>query len=316
MSGAWTDPRERSEAVSTARAAIAGFAIPHGPQRELEIAIEELALTAIKTRGLPQRGVNLFGPSFAGKSTAARRYAAKVLSLGQHRSGTVPIAVATVDPEGSLASMATDVLRALGEPRPDKGSTALRWERATQALRRKEVQVLVLDEFQRANRRPTMSPVIAARIQDIMEAGLCAVAFLGLESAREILRGAKDLANRLDAPVTMPPLRYSDPYERDLFHKFASQYDDALVKAGVTQLRSGFADDENLQVLMESSGGLIGHFARIVETAALANVRRRLPAISRQDMADAVDEWAIANNRIGYNPYLSVTSDAGAEDNR
>lgn len=295
---------ERNARVAEARRRIGDISIPYSPQAELKMALDELRHTAALTKGRPQRGVHLFGPSFAGKSTAAREHARHVLAEEGNRDESVPIAIATVDPEGSLASVATDILRALGEPRPDRGSAALRWERVWNSVPDRGVQVLVLDEFQRAARRPTMSPVIAAKIQDMMEAGLCAVAFLGLESAHDILRSASDLANRLDVPVSMNPLVWADPEDREIFSRFVERYDQALVTHGILATRSGLSDDRaDLQLLHEASSGLIGHFCRIIETAAISVVRNQHHAISREDLADAVDDWAVANRRIGYNPY-------------
>ena len=295
---------ERTTRVARARQLIGEISIHYPPQIELKVALDELRQTAAMTRGRPQRGVHLFGPSFAGKTTAAREHAKHVRTTEEYRAGAVPIAIATIDPEGSLASVATDILRAIGEPRPDKGSAALRWERVWNSLPERDVQILVLDEFQRAARRPTMSPVIAAKIQDLMEAGLCAVAFLGLEKAHDVFLTATDLSNRLDVPVTMTSLQWADDEDRQLFTDFVDRYDDALVNMGVMSLRSELAGDEQqLQLLHESSNGLIGQFCRIVETAAISVVRNRHSCISREDLADAVDDWSIANRRIDYNPF-------------
>lgn len=295
---------ERNARVARARQLIGEISIPYPPQIELKVALDELRHTAVLTRGRPQRGVHLFGPSFAGKTTAAREHSKHVLATEDHPPGAVPIALATIDPEGSLASVATDILRSLGEPRPDKGSAALRWERVWNSLPERKVQILVLDEFQRTARRPTMSPVIAAKVQDLMEGGLCAVAFLGLEKAHDVFHAASDLSNRLDVPVTMSQLQWADDADRQMFTDFVNRYDQALAEAGIISLRSGLADDEQqLQLLHEASNGLIGQFCRIVETAAISVVRNRHSCISREDLADAVDDWSIANRRIAYNPF-------------
>jgi len=296
--------RDRNERVARARLAIGEISLPYAPQIELKVAIDELRHTAALTRGRPQRGVHLFGPSFAGKTTAARDHAEKVLTDEGKASGTLPIAIATVDPEGSLASVGTDILRALREPRPDRGSASLRWERVWNCVPDRGVQILVLDEFQRAARRPTFSPVIAAKIQDMMEAGLCAVAFLGLETAHDVFKSASDLSNRLNVPVTMGQLLWSDSDDRSLFSDFVDRYDHALVAAGVLKATTGLADDDdNLRLLHESANGLIGQFCRIIDTAAISVVRRGEGSISWDDISEAVDDWSIANQRIDYNPF-------------
>ncbi len=55
-------------------------------------------------------------------------------------------------------------------------------------------------------------------------------------------------------------------------------------------------------MLLESASGLIGQFSRIVETAVVNITRAGHDGITRQDLCDAVRDWAVGNDRIGSNP--------------
>jgi len=289
--------------IAQRRLAVRSIFLPYDPQIELEDALDEMleGAATLREAGLPQPAVHLLADSFSGKSTAARAYVSHVSDRCEHKTTQVPVVYAKLDTDGTVGSLATDILIALGEPRPNALTPERRWLRAREALRKHEVSLLILDEFQRAGRRPTISPVIAGKILDIMDDGNCACAFLGKNNAINVFNACPDLKNRLDAPVRMPPLRWTT--DRSSFMAFADAFDDALVKAGVTKFKSGLGEEETAQLLLEASNGLIGQFSRIIETAVIMITRDGNDAITRQDLEDAVQEWAIGNDRISYNPF-------------
>lgn len=289
--------------VGAARMRLRSIVVPYEPQQEFLMAVRELASTAYHGRGSPLPAVALFALSQSGKSTAAKEVARTINEASSGDASKYPIAVATLNNDGRPAAVATSILRALGEKRPELGSETIRRERVFNAIEERQLQVLILDEFHRAGRRPTFSPVIAGFIQDLLDAGLCAVAFVGKAEAHEILKACPDLANRLDAPVRMEPLQWASEYDRRLFTKFVAAYDLALVEQGVLRFPVGFADGDMPQLLMEASQGLIGFFCRIVEEAVAAATRQRHDGLTRQDIANAVEDWGVGTGRIDYNPF-------------
>ena len=291
--------------VAAVRVAVRSIIVPYEPQDECRDALNELLYTADATPGLPQPGVVLLSDSFAGKSTGLRQFAKSVNESGEWPENQMPVVVATLDPDGSSASVATDILRGMGEHRPDRGSTEGRWERVRDRLAVRRVRVLALDEFQRAGRKTSMSGVIAGKMQDLMESGLCSCAFFGKTNAKEIFKNCPDLANRLDVPVQMPPLIWMKASDAELFTKFIGDFDQALKDIGVTTAKCGFVEGDLPQLLLEASHGLIGIFCRIVETAAMAARRDGRTVIDRGDLSQAVDDWAIGNNRVSHNPFTS-----------
>jgi hypothetical protein len=57
----------------------------------------------------------------------------------------------------------------------------------------------------------------------------------------------------------------------------------------------------------------LGQFSRIIETAVIAITREGQRIITRRDLSDAVDDWAVANRRIGYNPFSKNGDDESAD---
>lgn len=293
--------------IAQRRLAVRSIFLAYEPQIELQDALDEMleGAATLREAGLPQPAVHLLADSFSGKSTGARSYVSRVTDRCDYGPDHVPVVYAKLDTDGTVGSLATDILIALGEPRPNALTPERRWLRAREALREHEVSLLILDEFQRAGRRPTISPVIAGKILDIMDDGDCACAFLGKKNAINVFNSCPDLKNRLDAPVYMPPLRWTT--DRTSFIAFADAFDSALVKAEVTRFKSGLGEEETAQLLLEASNGLIGQFSRIIETAVIMITRDGHDAITRQDLEDAVQEWAIGNDRIDYNPFIRTT---------
>lgn len=296
--------------VAERRHRVRSIRVPFEPQEDFEKALDDLLETASLGRGQPMPGVRLLAPSFSGKSTVARKYAARALAEDCQPKGSMPVVYVKLDSEGSVSSLATDLLRAMRQPRPDSLTPPRRWERVRRKIRDLGVLLIIFDEFQRAGRRPTMHPVIAGKIMDLMEDEecSCACAFVGKTDAKAIFKASSDLGNRLDSPVQMGRLLWADDDHRKLFTDFADAFDQALVDKKVIVAKAGFASDEFAQLLLESSSGMIGQFCRIVETAVMAISRRGHDGITRDDLELAVEEWAIGNERIGYNPFAQTSA--------
>lgn len=306
--------RRLGKLIAERRLLLRGLPIPYGPQQELAAALDEALCSADELReaGLPQPGLKLLADSFSGKSSGALRYVREVFEREEHRPGTIPVAYVKLDTDGTVGSLATDILTALDQPRPNALTPDKRWERARQAIRDCGVSLIIFDEFQRASRRPTISPIIAGKILDIMDGddskgGDCACAFLGKTNAANVFKSCPDLRNRLDSPVHIPKLVWSRD-EVD-FMAFADAYDQALVDADILTHKAGLGTPVIAQLLLETASGLIGRFARIIETAVLGITREGVDTITRADLRDAVSDWAIGNGHINYNPFVKSKGD-------
>jgi hypothetical protein len=303
--------------VAYRRLVVRGIRSPFGPQTEMDDAFEEMRAAAplLRLARMPQPAVRILAPSYSGKSVGARDYVRRTKArLGEASSSVV---YAKLDSEGSVGSLAADILRALGEPRPEGLTPDKRWARARRCLKERKVDLLILDEFQRAGRRLTVHPVIAMKILDILDDGDSAIAFVGKTKAKAIFKATEDLGNRLDTPVSIGRLRWT--IHKAEFMEFAEAFDQALVDAGVITCKAGLGDPDTAQLLLESANGLIGQFSRIIETAVVNITRVGHDGITRQDLSDAVEDWAVGNERIGYNPFekgLAEQTGTEREDGR
>jgi hypothetical protein len=254
-------------------------------------------------KGQPQSGVRLIAETGSGKTRGAHRFKRYVEALGTHQPHDRPVVIATIDGSATTRSVPTSILQALEEPRPTVGTEPILWMRAIDALKRANTELLIVDEFNRAARRPTMSAAIATSLRDLMDAGVVPIAFLATEEARDIFSRNPDLSGRLDAPVTMEPLDWLIEEDRDTFIAFLSGLDEGMVERQIFRLPSGLAAPDLAQTLCEAANGNLRQICRIVRTAMIAVVRRQDPAITRANLETAVDEWSIPNHHLDYNPF-------------
>ena len=296
--------------VAYRRLLVRSIRSPYAPQSEMDETFEEMRVAAplLRMARMPQPAVRILAPSFTGKSVGARDYVRRVKAeLGE---GTSSVAYVMLDSEGSVGSLAADILRALGEPRPEGLTPDKRWARARRAIKDRKVDLMIIDEFQRAGRRLTIHPVIAMKLLDILDDCDCAIAFVGKLKARDIFKATEDLGNRLDTPVSIGRLTWTI-HEAE-FTAFADAFDEALVAGGVLTFKAGLGEPDTAQRLLEAASGMIGQFSRIIETAVINITRAGHSCITRQDLSDAVQDWAVGNQRIGYNPFTTSNPVAGA----
>jgi hypothetical protein len=114
------------------------------------------------------------------------------------------------------------------------------------------------------------------------------------------------LNGRLFPPLTLPPLDWWADDDRDLFLDFIEDLDTAMVDKKIMKVASGLVEEDIARPLCLASSGIIGRTCRIVETAAINVVRDGRHAITRNDLALAVNSWAIAHSFIDYNPFVEI----------
>lgn len=296
-------PSDRSRRVAQARSKFREICLPYPRQDELVAALDELRLTGQLTKGRPQGGVRLIAETGSGKTIGAERFKSYAENAEEHAPRSKPVVIATIDGSGTTRSIPASILKAMEIPRPEQGTEPILWMRAIDALHRSETQLLIIDEFNRAARRPTMSSAIATALRDLMDRGVAPIAFLATEEARDLFKRNPDLAGRLDAPVTMNPLDWLVEEDREIFTDFLAGLDDEMVERGILRLSSNLAEPGLARLLCEASSGNIRQISHIVETAMAAVVRRDDDAIYRDDLSMAVDEWSIPNQCLSYNPF-------------
>lgn len=294
---------ERAARIGAARAAFDRILIDYPPMTAAIEFIEELRVaTTLREEGAPCGGGLLNAPTGSGKTVTMKLAAA--LAAESAPEGTVPILYAQMPTAGTTDSIPSAILAALGHARPDMGKTPARWLRAVAEMRERGVEVLVFDEFNRASRRHTMSrPIVTEIREQIMDAGVASVVFVGTEEAAVVLGSCEELLERLEGEIDLSPLDWAEPDDRQLFVQFVADVDEALVENGVLSRPSELAALDTAEPLCEISGGRLRPLMRVLRLAMTSAVRRHGTRIELEDLQQATDEYAVRFKLIDRNPF-------------
>ncbi|MCV0386153.1 MAG: ATP-binding protein [Nitrobacter sp.] len=263
--------------------------------------MDELRIAARSSPCEPMGGVQIIAPVGAGKTEAAKIFARRANTNAEE--GTSPVALVTLNSAGTTKSIPVSILSSLGEPRPDRGSESVLWMRARRCLSERKVELLVLDEMDRAARRPTIRYPIASSLRDLADEGSVPLAFICTEKSNELFRNAPDLSQRLYSPVILHPFDWLIDDDRQLILDLVRGFDEGIANAGILPQESGLAQTEIVEKLAIASNGILRQLQKIIGTALANVVRRGDQRIDVEDLRDAVDDWSIAKRYISDNPF-------------
>lgn len=296
---------ERAHLVGSAQAKFDAIRVDYPPQTSAMAILDEVRIAGLyRTPGSVCGGAMMVAPPGAGKTEAVRGLR-RILAQSA-AEGEIPLLHVYIDTAGTTESVPTSILQALGAARPEAGSEKTRWPRVTSEIIDRRVQLIVFDEFNRASRRPSMSGPIATVIrQKIMDSGLAPVVFVGSENAAAVLAQVPELRERLDDSADLRPMNWYLEGDRALFIDFAADLDRAMVEVGVVACEAGLGDEAFAKPLWEASDGRLRRIIKIVRQAMTSALRDGRNHIDRDDLADAVDDYAIANGFCDRNPFAS-----------
>ena len=289
--------------IGAAWAVIDEIRVGYGPQSDavdgLHLALQ-CALS--KQPGVACGAVTLIAPRGTGKSATYEQFVNEVKS--ETTDGRMLVLNVSMDTTGTVESVPTAILAALKDPRPDLGSPRLRWLKAVSKLEDAGVRLLMLDEFSRAARRPTLSgPIGHAICEKIMDAGVAAVAFAGEEDASLVFRRAPLLLERVDEELDLSPLDWLRPGDEKIWTDFLRDFDDEMKRRDLVAAQTGFGDPEFARLLCEASGGIVRRFVKIVRLAISDAMMRGDDVISRQDVRTAAQSFSVGRGFIDANPF-------------
>lgn len=294
---------EAARRVGSAKAIFDTIRVDYSPQISAIAALDEVRFAAKgRPPGAPCGGAMIVAPHGCGKTLAFKRF--QDIAQAAAEDGQKPVVLVEISTAGTTESVATSFLQALGVARPDVGNEKARWLRVDQEARAKGVELFGIDEFNRAARRPRMSRPIATVIRErIMDSGLAPVAFIGSEDAGTVLAQVPELVERLDDDIDLSPLSWDRKGDRELFMRFVTDLDRAMVDAGVFGRPSGLGDDIIAKPLWEASSGRVRRICKIVRAAMAAALHDRRSMIERDDLAYAVDVYSLPRDHCHTNPF-------------
>ncbi|RQO37221.1 hypothetical protein DBR37_03260 [Herminiimonas sp. KBW02] len=218
-------------------------------------------------QGAEPRHTLLVGESGTGKTWLAQHFA----SLYPPRLnpddviGPIPVLIVETPAIPSLKGLAEAMLMALGDPLFFKGTAAEKRNRALDLLRRRNVEFLVLDEFQHFLDHGKFDSLIAVSdwLKRFIDDASVPCLLMGLPRCEGILQVNEQLRRRFSSRLKLSAFSLDTMEGEREFRALVHQIDKSLPTSELSKL----ADVDMARRLYFASNGLIGYLRPLITAA-------------------------------------------------
>ncbi|UAJ11078.1 TniB family NTP-binding protein [Glacieibacterium megasporae] len=275
--------------------------VPNPAQTRVFAAFDELR--ELGRKGGRMLAIRNLAPSGSGKTSTAIEYQKHVLAMKRHADGDTPVVIVQLDLATSTKRLWSSLLYQVGDQFHDKGSGDAMRRRSYDYLKRRGVQLLIIDEIQHLSTMTSDRHDVTDAIKRVLDDGIVPLVLMGTDQAKAMLQRNIQLSNRMLPPCDLRPL--DEGSERDYadFKGFVKRLDARMVESKVVRTSSHLDDPQTLACLHEISRGIIGRVVNLVRVALQSAIRRDADYVELCDLASATDNWAVAQGIIEINPF-------------
>lgn len=281
------------------QSALQGIVLPYPRMLEAMWHFENVMRLGMETKGQPQIGLRIFVKTGCGKTTAAKQY--RLLKNNEAKPGTHPVLHVSLSSKGTARQLYVSIMAAIGDGFATAGNETTLRLRVMKTLERNEVRLLVLDEAHHAG-RSGYSSEITAEIKLMLDSGVVPIVLLGTDEAVPVIGRDRELAGRLMAPCRLDPLDWTVEDDRELWTDFLRALDLEMKRRRINSKLVGLDSVEVAETLNVVCEGVIGRVMRIMLTAIPLAAQDGRDSIDLEDVAVAVDRWAIEQGFANENP--------------
>jgi hypothetical protein len=245
--------------------------------------------------GVLQDGMCVCLPAGVGKSTAARMLQASVAARAGVPVSESSVLLVELDVEESI-SLWSSILKALGDPYYDVGYPRNLKKRAFKLLRKRGIDLIIIDEFNHAVDRG-QARLIMNTIKEVLNAGLAPVVVMGTDEEIERLPRIKAFERRMVHHSPVGPLDWTAHAED--WRGFLQGLDRAITTLDILPSKSNLGSPKLAEALCEACGGVIGYAHWVVQDALTRVLTRRGTSIDRLDLAVSVNHLYVKESLFG-----------------
>lgn len=240
------------------------------------------------------------GDTGAGKTTLIRLYTREYPPHRSPEGATVPVLSAAIPVPATAKSLATRLLVALGDPLAERGTTVTQTLRLVRLMRACGVELLILDEFQHFIDRDSnhILQTVANWLKDLLNETNVPVVLAGMPYSDVILRANAQLERRFALRERIEPFGWRTSAEQAEFRTFLRILDRQLPLERASELGEG---DTALRIF-SATGGVLGSVMALVRRAGVLAIRRSLPNLDLDLLAEVYDERLAARTPDRPNP--------------
>ena len=248
----------------------------------------------------------IIAPSGSGKSTCIKDYLENVVSNETLAPGQRPLMHVSLSAKANVKRMGSDILEAFEDPDFEEGSSEQLLRRAYNHLELAQTEVLVLDELHHIINQDTKKATawsVTETIKRMLIRGVCPMILIGTPEVRHALLSNPQMKSRCLEPILLDPLDNSLPDEWKMFLDHCAGVDLKMVEHRIFPKPSGLIGGDIPACLYEVSKGVIGIVSNLVMVAAGRAAKDNRTHVTRDDLDQAVQRWAIPIGITDRNPF-------------
>lgn len=251
------------------------------------------------------------GRQGAGKTTLCNGYARQFPRIVTKERVVIPVLAASIPAPATVKSLPTRVLRALGDPYPDRGTAVSQTLRIINFFDKCEVELVILDEFQNfidANSTAILVG-ISNWLKDLINETRKPVVLVGMPHSERILQSNPQLERRFSMRETLSPFSWGTSVEQNEFRRFLKQLDERLPFSQ----KSNLAALETATRIFSATQGIVGYVMKLVRRAAILAVDKDADYLELELLAKAYEERLAARMASRINPFRCDLESLGNE---
>lgn len=250
-------------------------------------------------------GLLITGDRGAGKSTFCERYVREFpRRVTGDGTAIVPVLCASVPVPATPKSLATELLKVLGDPAAEKGTLISQTNRLKWALKMRTVELIMLDEFQHFQDRDSSKVLktISDWLKLLMDHTRIPIVLAGMPYSTSILDapGNEQLQRRFATRLTLAPFGYKSPAEQKEFQRFLKEIDDALPFTRSSDL----ATPELAFRIYTATDGVIAHVMKLIRYATVVALDLDRTKVTPELLQIAYEQRLAVNYPDRDNPFL------------
>ena len=230
--------------------------------------------------------IAIVGESRTGKSRLLEEFAARHPAERRIEGLHMPILRAKAPAQPTVKGLVEVMLRALKDPRADKGTEQARTARLMGLIAAVETIVVMIDEFQHFYDKGTHRVIyhVADWLKNLVDDTKVVLVVAGLPTCTSVIHQNEQLEGRFLAPVRMPRFNWIDDEAREEFTAILGAFTEALSEHfDIPRLDS----DEMAFRCYCGTGGLMGYVTKLLRTAVWNAVDSKHRRITLRDLAVA-----------------------------
>jgi len=236
--------------------------------------------------------IAIVGESRTGKTRALEEFSVAHPAQRQNDGLCVPILRAKAPSQPTVKGLVEVMLRALKDPRADKGTEQARTARLMELVKGAQTRAVMIDEFQHFYDKGTHRVIhhVADWLKTFVDDAKVVLIVAGLPTCMSVITQNEQLAGRFLSPIRMPRFDWTDDEEREEFIAILAAFNEALSR----HFEVPRLDTEEMGFRFYcGTGGLMGYLTKLLRCAVwnAVDAKREKIALRNLDEAHMQSVW-------------------------